>query len=188
MWRDEKTPRKWRKGLIVKLPKKGNLKECENWRGITLLSVVSKVMGRIVIDRIRTGVESKLRKEQASFRPGRGNTEQIFILRNIIEQSIEWQSSLYINFIDFKKVFDSVHRDSLWLIMRSYSIPPKIIGMAKTLYDNFECTVVDGKGKVKVKSLYLTSVVPSATRLVSMEADGAPFTPLPLSVLRFKEI
>ena len=145
MWRDEKTPRKWRKGLIVKLPRKGNLKECKNWRGITLLSVVSKVMGRIVIDRIRTGVESKLRKEQASFRPGRGNTEQIFILRNIIEQSIEWQSSLYVNFIDFEKVFNSVHRDSLWLIMRSYSIPPKIIGMAKTLYDNFECTVVDGQ-------------------------------------------
>ena len=89
MWRDEKAPRKWRKGLIVKLPKKGNLKEGKNWRGITLLSVVSKVMGRIVIDRIRIGVESKLRKEQAGFRPGSQGTtdwEQIFILRNIIEQ------------------------------------------------------------------------------------------------------
>ena len=40
----------------------------------------------------------------------------------------------------------------------------------------------------KVKSLYLTSIVPSVTRLVSMEADGAPFTPLPLSVLRFTVI
>ena len=40
----------------------------------------------------------------------------------------------------------------------------------------------------KVKSLYLTSVVPSVTRLVSMEADGAPFTPLRLSVLRFTGI
>ena len=69
VWRDEKAARKWRKGLIVKLSKKGNLKECKNWRGITLLSVVSKVMGRIVIDRIRTGIESKLRKEQAGFRP-----------------------------------------------------------------------------------------------------------------------
>ena len=71
VWNNEKTPRKWRKGLIVKLPKKGNLKECKNWRGITLLPVVSKVMGRIVIDRIRTGVESKFRKEQAGFRTGR---------------------------------------------------------------------------------------------------------------------
>ena len=145
MWRDEKTPRKWRKGLIVKLPKKGNLKECKNWRGITLLSVVSKVMGKIVIERIRTGVESKLRKEQAGFRPGRGTTEQIFILRNIIEQSIEWQSSLYVNFIDFEKAFDSVHRDSLWLIMRSYGIPSKIVNMVKALYDDFECAVVDGQ-------------------------------------------
>jgi len=63
-----------------------------------------------VIDRIRTGVESNLRKEQAGFRPGRGTTEQIFILRNIIEQSIECQSSLYVNFIDFEKAFHSVHR------------------------------------------------------------------------------
>ena len=42
VWRDEKIPRKWRKGLIAKLPKKGNLKECKNWRGITLLLVVSR--------------------------------------------------------------------------------------------------------------------------------------------------
>jgi len=144
VWRDEKTPRKWRKGLIVKLPKKGNLKECKNWRGITLLPVVRKVMGRIVIDRIRTGVESKLRKKQAGLRPGRGTTEQIFILRNIIEQSKEWQSSLNVNFIDFEKAFDSVHRDSLWLIMRSYGIPSKIINMVKALYADFECAVVDG--------------------------------------------
>ena len=145
VWRDEKPARKWRKGLIVKLPKKGNLKECKNWRGITLLSVVSKIMRRIVIDRIRIGVESKLRREQAGFRPGRGTTDQIFILRNIIEQSIEWQSSLYVNFIDFEKAFDSVHRDSLWLIMRSYGIPCKIIHMMKALYDDFQCAVVDGQ-------------------------------------------
>ena len=67
------------------------------------------------------------------------------IIRNIIEQSIEWQSSLYVNFIDFEKAFDSVHRDSLWLIMRSYGIPSKIINMVKELYDDFECAVVDGQ-------------------------------------------
>ena len=102
-------------------------------------------MGRIVIDRIRIGVESKLRKEQAGFRPGRGTTEQIFILRNVMELSIEWQLSLYVNFIDFEKAFGSVHRDSLWLIMRSYGIPSKIINMVKALYDDFQCAVVDGQ-------------------------------------------
>ena len=49
-------------------------------------------------------------------------------------------------------------------------------------------TIKEFRPKIKVKSLYLTSVVLSVTKLVSMEADGAAFTPLPLSVLRFTDI
>ena len=52
---------------------------------------------------------------------------------------------MYVNFIDFENAFDSVHRDSLWLIMRSYGIPSKIVSMVKALYDDFECAVVDGQ-------------------------------------------
>ena len=51
--------------------------------------VAAKVLGRIIITRIRDGIDNKLRQEQAGFRKGRGTTEQIFILRNIIEQCIE---------------------------------------------------------------------------------------------------
>lgn len=54
--------------------------------------------------------------------------------------------AVIINFIDFEKAFDSVHRDSLWLIMRRYGIPSKIISMVKALYDDFACAVVDGQG------------------------------------------
>ena len=75
IWNKEEIPETWRKGLIIKLPKKGNLKKCKNWRGITLLPIVSKVLGRIIIDRIREGIDSRLRKEQAGFRKGRGTTE-----------------------------------------------------------------------------------------------------------------
>ncbi|EDO27949.1 predicted protein, partial [Nematostella vectensis] len=57
--------------------------------------------------------DKKLRKEQAGYREGRGTTEQVFILKNIIEQVNEWQATLYVNFIDFEKAFDSVHRKSL---------------------------------------------------------------------------
>ena len=99
----------WKQGLIVKIPNKGDLTECGNWRGITLTSVPSKVFGRVLIDRIRDGVNSKLRDEQAGFRSGRGTVEHIFILRNIIEQVVEWQATLYITFVDFEKAFDSVH-------------------------------------------------------------------------------
>ena len=72
-----------------------------------MLTVMSKVMGKIVIERIRRGVDSKLRKVQAGFRLGSATTEQIFVLENIIEQSIEWQSAFYVHFVDFEKGFHS---------------------------------------------------------------------------------
>ena len=61
-------PKSWNRGLIVKLPKKGDLRECTNWRGITLLPVISKIFGRVLISRIKRGVDNILRKEQAGFR------------------------------------------------------------------------------------------------------------------------
>ena len=96
-----------------------------------------------MIDRIRNGVDIRLRNEQAGYRKGRGTTEQIFILRNIIEQANEWQASLYINFIDFEKAFDSIHRESLWLIMQKYGIPDKIVRMVKVFYEDFNRAVED---------------------------------------------
>ena len=71
-------------------------------------------MGRIIVNKMKDAVDRILRCEQAGFRQGRSTNEQIFILRNIIEQSIEWQSSLYINFVDYTKAFDSIERAKLW--------------------------------------------------------------------------
>ena len=109
IWEEERIPEDWCKGLIVKLPKKGDLTNCGNWRGITLMPTAAKVMGKVIIKRISRGVDKKLRKEQAGFRSGRSTIEQIFVLRNIIEQSVEWNASLYICFIDYEKAFDSAH-------------------------------------------------------------------------------
>jgi len=89
VWEQEQIPEDWQRGSIVKLPKKGDLTQCNNWRGITLMAVAAKVLGRIIITRIRAGIDNKLRQEQAGFRKGRGTTEQRFILRNIVEQCIE---------------------------------------------------------------------------------------------------
>ena len=137
IWNHERVPEAWKQVLIVKLGKKGHLRECKNSRGLTLLSVVEKILGRNVIDRIRGEVDRRLRKEQAGYREGRGTTDQVFILQNIIEQTKEWQATLYLNFMAFEKVFDSIHSESLWEIMGRYYIPEKIIKMVKVFYDGF---------------------------------------------------
>ena len=55
---------------------------------------------------------------------------------------MEWQASLHLNFIDFEKAFDSVHRNTLWKLLRLYGIPQKIIGMIQALYRDFTCSVL----------------------------------------------
>ncbi|GFS10737.1 endonuclease-reverse transcriptase [Elysia marginata] len=69
-WKEKKIPEEWNEGVIIKIPKKGNLSDCNNWRGITLLSIPNKVLAKIVIGRISGAIDRKLREEQAGFRPG----------------------------------------------------------------------------------------------------------------------
>jgi len=90
----------WKYGHLVKLPKKGNLKEYANWRGITLLSIPGKVFSRVLLERMKEEVEEILRDEQAGFRQERSCTDQIATLQMILEQSLEWNTSLYVVFID----------------------------------------------------------------------------------------
>ena len=62
---------------------------------------------------MKDAVDDKLRDQQAGFRKERSCTDQIATLRIILEQSIEWNSSLYICFVDYKKAFDSLNMDTL---------------------------------------------------------------------------
>ena len=82
-WEEESVPEDWSRGRIINLPKKGDLMSCGNWRGITLMSIVAKGMGRVLIKWIVAGTDAvELRREQAGFRKGRNTTEQIFVLSN----------------------------------------------------------------------------------------------------------
>ena len=130
----------------MKLPKKGDLQKCENYRGIMLLSVPGKILSRVILERLRDAIDIKLRDEQAGFRPNRSCADQIATLRIIIEQSIEWKSPLYIGFVDYEKAFDSIDRETLWKLMRHYGIPQKIINLIKATYTDMKCRVLhEGK-------------------------------------------
>ena len=69
---------------ITLSPKKGSLSDCNNWKGITLLSVPGKTFCRVLLNRLKDEIDHTLRQEQAGFRSGRSCCEQIFTLRNII--------------------------------------------------------------------------------------------------------
>ncbi|KAL9987722.1 hypothetical protein ACROYT_G002072 [Oculina patagonica] len=137
------TPSYWKRSLLAKVPKKADPSVCDNYRGISLLSVPYKVFCRMPLARLQEGVEKRLRQEQAAYRRGRGTTEQIFILSNTLEQSAEWQTPLYIGFIDFKKAFDSARRHRLLNILKHYGIPDNFVNIICELYDGSTCCVVE---------------------------------------------
>ena len=58
-------PEDWSKGIVEKLPKKGDKGKCDNWRGITLLSIPGKILCRIILKRTDKAIDSKIREEQA---------------------------------------------------------------------------------------------------------------------------
>ncbi|VDP15971.1 unnamed protein product [Schistosoma margrebowiei] len=89
-------------------------------------------------------VDAQLRDQQAGFHKERSCSDQIATLRIIVEQSIEWNSSLYINFIEYENAFDSVDRRTLWKLLRHHGVPQKIVNIIQNPYDGLNCKIVHG--------------------------------------------
>jgi hypothetical protein len=87
IWDCETTPEEWKTKLIVKLPKKGDWSICDNRRGITFLPLSSKVFSRIILNIIMAAIEDKIGKEHAGFRENKSCIDQIFNVRQMLEQS-----------------------------------------------------------------------------------------------------
>jgi hypothetical protein len=114
IWQKEKFPKEWKEGIIIKFPKKGNLSQCRNWRGVTLLDVISKIFNKSTLERIKDVLERGLWKKQAGFLHNKSCIDQINTLRIIIEQSLEFRSPLYMLFVDYQRAFDSLNRAWIW--------------------------------------------------------------------------
>eukprot|EP00794_Sanderia_malayensis_P008574 gene8574-biopygen6861 len=136
IWRTGEWPQQWTQSLIIPLPKKGNLKKCSNYRTISLISHPSKVLLKIIAERMKPQIEAVLSEEQAGFRAGRSTVEQICNCRILYEKFRDNNREVHHNFVDFKKAFDRVWRKALWATMRKHNITPKLIQLCESLYEN----------------------------------------------------
>ena len=78
IWQSEKIPEDWQKQLVIPLHKKGAYDDCDNFRGIALLSVPGKVFCRVIQSRLKEKANQMLRENQCGFRKGQGCTDQLF--------------------------------------------------------------------------------------------------------------
>jgi len=95
---------------LVTLFKKGDPLICGNYRPISLLSHIYKLLMQVIYNRIKGELTNFLPKFQAAYQSNRSTIEQIQIIQQTIEKSLEFQKPCVICFVDYKKAFDSVNQ------------------------------------------------------------------------------
>ena len=102
IYEQETIPTEWRDSVIIPIYKeKGDIQDCGNYRGIKLMSHTMKIWERIIDRRLRE--ETTIGDEQFGFMPGRGTTDAIFAVRQLMEKHREKQKGLHMVFIDLEK-------------------------------------------------------------------------------------
>ena len=104
-------PEEWDKAEICPIYKqKGDYLKCENYRGISLMCIVAKQYESVLEARLRRATEDKLDPWQHGFRKGVGTCDMIFALRvrQLIEKHWEFNTYLYVAFLDLEKAFDRI--------------------------------------------------------------------------------
>ena len=119
-------PQDLKDARIVRLYKgKGDKSSCDNYRGISLLSIAGKILCKVILNRLNTHLLDEIVPEsQCGFRKNRGTADMIFCTRQIQEKCKEQNKDLYILFFDLTKAFDTVSRPGLWRILPRIGIPP----------------------------------------------------------------
>lgn len=141
VWETGEWPSDWGLSTFIPIPKKGDRSQCSNYRTISLVSHSSKVLLKVILNRIQQKTEQELSDEQAGFRPGRGTRDQITNLRVLTAKLREHKQPVYMCFIDFQKAFDCVQHEKLWWAMLDMGYPPHLVNLLAQLYKSQKAAV-----------------------------------------------
>ena len=132
--RTRKMPDEWRTSTLVPLYKnKGDILDCNNYRGIKLLSHTMKIWERVVERRLRK--EVAISTNQFGFMPGRSTIEAIHLIRRTIELYRDRQKDLHMVFIDLEKAYDRVPREVLWRCLQAKGLSETYIQIIQDMYE-----------------------------------------------------
>ena len=152
IWSSECIPSDRLNHIIIPLHKKDSRSECDNYRGIALLNIASKVFARVLLNRVKPRADTLLQENQYGFHKGRGCTDQLYSLRLLMEKAREYHHPLHICFVDLRKAYVSVDRHTLWLVLQyCYHLPPKLLTIIKALHNHTSATVQSYSVSVGVK-------------------------------------
>ena len=142
-------PEEWTVGVIVILYKDGEKSDLNNYRGITLLSMLGKILVGVLNNRLSEFVAQAdiLLENQCGFRKGYQTSDQIFTLFSLIDYYInKKRKKLFLCFVDFRKAFDKVEHTCLWNKLIQYKINGKFLRLIKSMYERVKSCVRSNYG------------------------------------------
>ena len=142
IWKTQQLTQDWKRLIFILVPKKGNTKECSNYRTIALISRASKVMLKILQARFQQYMNCELPDVQAGFRKGRGTRDQIANIYQIVEKASSRKTSALLTMPKPLTVWTTTN----WKILQEMGIPNHLTCLLRNLYARQEATVRTGYG------------------------------------------
>ena len=141
------------KSIFIPIPKIPGTLECNNHRTISIMNQITKIVLKVILNRLRNKILPEISNEQCGFIKGKGTRNAIFILRMLTERAIEVNKDLYICFVDFEKAFDRVKHENLMKMLEDLNVDGKDLRLVKNLYWKQEATVRVCNGETRLQEI-----------------------------------
>ena len=142
-------PESWSKAMLIPIHKKGDKNNPNNYRGISLIDVISKIFTKILNTRLVNWADDndKMFQEQCGFTKGKSTVDQIFILNALVQKYLTKKGGrFYCIYVDFSKAFDSVPHLNLWFKLISSGVHGNVIKVLRSMYEQIKSCVFTGEG------------------------------------------
>ena len=134
-------PTDMKKSVYIAIPKKQGTVDCDQHRTISLMSHLTKVMLRVLMNRMRDKILPEISETQFGSMADKGTRNAIFALRTIMERATEVQKDLYLCFIDYSKAFDKVKHSNLFNILQRLNCDGRDLRVLRNLYWEQEAAI-----------------------------------------------
>ena len=134
MYKTGEMPKDMLKSIFIAIPKKVGTIDCESHRTISLVSLITKTLLRILLIRARNKIKRETSEVQLGFQEGKGTINAIFTLRNVVERCLEKGKDIYICFIDYSKAFDRVQHSKIMDTLQELEIDGHDLRIIRNLY------------------------------------------------------
>ncbi|XP_040928666.1 transposon TX1 uncharacterized 149 kDa protein [Betta splendens] len=131
-------PLSCRRAVLTLLPKKGDLQDIRNWCPVSLLCTDYKILSKTLANRLREVMDQIVHQDQTYCVPGRLITDNIILIRDILDLSGSSGIDLGLISLDQNKAFDRVEHPFLWKTLEKFGLSSGLIAMIRVLYQGIE--------------------------------------------------